>query len=183
MEGRLVLLLCLSWTGAAGLAFELGNGSLTLVMLDQQRLLRRAICRQFDAIIINTRVRTSLHNSWTRDYLKDATANEGFTGNVAACQAGDISSAFRKAIVHRTNFLRALCHLPAVDLDCEDSDKCQAAALMMAANNRLSHTPDSTWTCFSQDGRTAAGASNIGLGPSGLYAVDLYLDDPGACWG
>jgi uncharacterized protein YkwD len=161
--------------------FELGNGSLTPILLDQQRLSRRAICRQFDTIVVNSRVRTSLHSSWTRDYLKDINANEGFTGNVAACQAGDISNNFRDAVVRRTNYIRALCHLPAVDLDCEDSDKCQAAALIMAANNALSHFPDSSWTCFSQDGKEAAGASNIGLGPSGLYAVDLYIDDPGMC--
>ena len=150
----IVLVLCLCSTSAVLAPFELGNGSITPILLDQQRLSRRAICRQFDAIVVNSRVRTSLHSSWTREslhsswtryYLRDINANEGFTGNVAACQAGDISSNFRDAVVRRTNYIRALCHLPAVDLDCEDSDKCQAAALIMAANNDLSHFPDSSW--------------------------------------
>eukprot|EP00045_Choanoeca_perplexa_P017776 m.266446 g.266446 ORF g.266446 m.266446 type:complete len:520 (-) comp17629_c0_seq4:5530-7089(-) len=177
---HVLLLFCILQSVSTSM-YELGDSSrITPVLLDQERLSRRAICRQFDAIVINTRDRSSLHTSWTQDYLKDANANEGFTGNVAACQAGDISSSFRNAVVHRTNYIRALCHLPKVDLDCEDSDKCQAAALMMAANNRLSHFPETSWTCYSQDGKDAAGASNIGLGPSGLYAVDLYLDDPGS---
>ncbi|HMR74548.1 MAG TPA: hypothetical protein PKD61_05540, partial [Polyangiaceae bacterium] len=51
-------------------------------------------------------------------------------------------------------------------------------ALMMDANKKLSHTPPTSWTCYSASGAGAAGKSNIATTP-GVKAVDLYMADPG----
>jgi hypothetical protein len=48
----------------------------------------------------------------------------------------------------------------------------------MDANNSLSHNPPSSWTCYTADGATGAGASNISTTP-GVQGVDLYMVDPG----
>ena len=76
------------------------------------------------------------------------TASEGYaqnlawTGNVTTGVAGTTEAAFKDDVRRRVNFYRALTGLPA-DIVFNDtkSAKCQEAALMMAANNALSHTP------------------------------------------
>jgi hypothetical protein len=55
----------------------------------------------------------------------------------------------------------------------------QAAALMMSANNALSHLPPMTWLCYSLDGANGAKESNLSLGVFGVKAVDGYMDDFG----
>jgi hypothetical protein len=40
----------------------------------------------------------------------------------------------------------------------------------MYANNSLSHFPPNTWKCFSQEGYTAAGISNIALGSPSYHS-------------
>jgi hypothetical protein len=54
----------------------------------------------------------------------------------------------------------------------------QECALMMDANNMLSHSPPSSWACYNATGAGAAGKSNIAT-TAGVQAVDLYMTDPG----
>ncbi|RLB52353.1 MAG: hypothetical protein DRI90_22210, partial [Deltaproteobacteria bacterium] len=68
--------------------------------------------------------------------------------------------------------------LPSVTTDGTRDQKTQACALMMDANNQLSHSPPPSWTCYTSDGAEAAGKSNIATTP-GVAAVDLYMVDPG----
>jgi hypothetical protein len=49
---------------------------------------------------------------------------------------------------------------------------------MMDANNMLSHTPPTTWLCYTALGAMGASTSNISGGP-GVSSVDLYLIDTG----
>ncbi len=55
----------------------------------------------------------------------------------------------------------------------------QEAALMMSVNNSLSHEPPQSWTCYTSNGATVAGSSNIALGAAGPRAIALYIKDPG----
>jgi hypothetical protein len=59
------------------------------------------------------------------------------------------------------------------------NQKAQQAALMMSANNALSHNPPASWKCYTDQGREAAGNSNLALGAYGLDALRLYMQDPG----
>jgi hypothetical protein len=52
----------------------------------------------------------------------------------------------------------------------------QQCALMMRANNDLSHTPPTTWLCYTQAGADAAGSSNISGGQA-VSSVDAYMID------
>ena len=80
----------------------------------------------------------------------------------------------------RVNYYRALAGLPAdIVFNETKSAKCQKAALMMSANNALSHNPPSSWIYYSVDGKDAAAASNLALGYYGPAAVDGYMEDPG----
>lgn len=105
----------------------------------------------------------------------------GWTGSHASCNAGTTSSDFKNSVLARINYFRAMAGVPAnVTLDSSYNAKAQQAALMMSANNTLSHTPPASWNCYTADGRTAAESSNISLGHNGWDAVGGQMRDNGA---
>lgn len=55
----------------------------------------------------------------------------------------------------------------------------QDAALMMEANNALSHEPPLWWNCYTAEGREAAEKSNLALGIAGAGAIAGYMVDSG----
>jgi hypothetical protein len=108
-----------------------------------------------------------------------ADMNEGtWSGNVGSCTAGDISANGRENALKLVNLYRFLAELPAVTHDPTRNTLAQACALMMDANNTLSHTPPPSWTCYTAEGSQGAGNSNIASTP-GVMGVDLYIADPG----
>jgi hypothetical protein len=115
----------------------------------------------------------------TRWKADRADLSEGtWSGDVASCNAGDLSADARTNALRLVNLYRFLADLPAVTDDPMLDAGDQACALMMRANNMLSHMPPTTWTCYTQDGATAAGSSNISSGQA-VSSVDLYMADPG----
>ncbi|RZM35301.1 MAG: CAP domain-containing protein [Sphingomonas sp.] len=78
----------------------------------------------------------------------------------------------------KLNAIRALHQLPAVTYsEAEDAQEADSS-LMMAVNKQLSHTPPTSWTCYTASGATAAGASNLigGWGTGlGFDSEDSYL--------
>lgn len=102
-----------------------------------------------------------------------------WNGSVSGCNPGTVSSTISQEVLDTVNYFRSFNRLPAVTLDAADSSKAQQAALMMLANNQLSHVPPSTWTCYISVGAAAAGTSNLALGTNGPYAVFLYMQDSG----
>lgn len=101
-----------------------------------------------------------------------------WSGSVSGCVAGDVASPGRDNALKLVNLFRWMAGLPAVTLDSERNRKAQDCALMMHANGRLSHTPPTSWTCYTADGAEAAGRSNIAT-TAGVAAVDMYMQD----WG
>lgn len=115
-----------------------------------------------------------------RQYFLTGSNEPGWTGNVASCNPGTTSQIFRDAVVKRINYFRAMAGVPAqVSLLDGYNQKAQKAALMMSANNALSHNPPTSWKCYTDQGHEAAGNSNIALGAYGLEAITLYMKDPG----
>ncbi len=131
------------------------------------------------SLSVNPESKDSVTQLYKTVYLPDQTLDPGWTGSVAACNPGTITLAYRQATVRRVNYYRALCQLPAVSLDEDQSAKCQHAALIMSANRSLSHTPPNTWLCWTQDGYDAASHANLALGSCGPPAIGLYMDDYG----
>ena len=136
---------------------------------------------------------TSINNASMSDvnaeYWAKWGGNVGITsnwnGSISGCKAGSISTSAVYAQVQAVNFARRLNDLepiqPAV-LDGPNQAKAQKAALMMAANNALSHDPPTSWKCYTSDGATAAGYSDLALAYPSIkptQAVELYMDDKG----
>lgn len=106
-----------------------------------------------------------------------------WTGNEGRCRAGGISDRARRGALRSLNFVRALGGLEPVSFNATLSAKAQKAALIMEANDALSHFPDKSWRCWTRDGYRGAGKSNLGLSwpyttAGGL--VEQYMDDWGS---
>lgn len=106
-------------------------------------------------------------------------AELAWTGDAATCQPGEPSAIARTKAQTRLNYIRAIVGLPAVSFDSTLSAKAQAAALMMHAQGALNHFPDSSYACYTEAGRQAAGKSNLYLGRWGAAAIIGYVEDPG----
>jgi hypothetical protein len=108
-----------------------------------------------------------------------ADLSEGtWSGNVAACEVGDISPEGRANALKLINLYRWLADLPAVVTDPERDRQAQACSLMMEAEGELSHDPGTDWACYSEEGAEGASSSNISGGP-GVVSIDRYMVDQG----
>ncbi len=104
-----------------------------------------------------------------------------WTGSQISCNPGTTPQSQRDAILDRINYYRAMAGVPAaVTFSADLNERAQRAALMMSANNSLSHAPPSSWRCYSAEGANAAGNSNLLLGGAGPSGIDLYMHDFGA---
>lgn len=84
--------------------------------------------------------------------------------DIASCQPGQLSSQTTAAALASLNAIRALHRLPAVTYSQVDEAAAQQAALMQAANDQLSHTPPTSWKCYTSAGAAGSGSSNLYLG-------------------
>jgi hypothetical protein len=108
-----------------------------------------------------------------------ASLSEGmWTGSVDGCQVGETAAeALENA--HRLHTLyRFMAGLEPVEMTDEGNRLAQGCALLMAANGRISHTPDSSWTCFTEEAADTAGTSSLS-GGGVVSSVDGYMIDPG----
>lgn len=138
-----------------------------------------ALVASGQALAIDTTDREAVRLFYNRLYLEPPVPI-GWTGSHASGTAGATSAAFQASTLQRLNWYRAMAGLPAATtLSAEHSAKAQEAALMMSANNTLSHTPPSTWKFYSAAGAQAAGSSNLALGNIGPDAITAYMHDFG----
>jgi hypothetical protein len=113
-----------------------------------------------------------------------ATAVTGFSwnGNVNDCNPGTLSKDVLDKALIRVKYFRKVAGLPNDNIRMVASlnTKCQWDALMTKANNALSHSPLSTWKCYSEDGAEAARNGNIAMGASDVANMRLWMQDEGA---
>ena len=104
-----------------------------------------------------------------------------WTGSVGSCRAGSTDDLFKGDVLYRVQWFRAMAGVnPAISLNNESNRLAQEAALVMAAAGDLSHEPDSSWPCYSQDAYDGASQSNLSLGDFGVQSIDGYIEDPGS---
>lgn len=128
---------------------------------------------------IDTTNRDAVINAYNAEFNRSE-PDIGWTGSNSGCNAGTTSQAFRESMFDRINWYRAMGGVPAVVTeDQAKSTPAQEAALMMARTNQLSHSPDTSFLCYTEAGADIAGKSNLALGLSGLAAIDGYMFDPG----
>ncbi|MBL8603703.1 MAG: CAP domain-containing protein [Myxococcales bacterium] len=104
-----------------------------------------------------------------------------WTPGGTACGLGTLPEVTRLAALRLTNTFRWLAGLNPVVETPSDVTPTQACALMMERNGALSHTPPTSWTCYSPEGAQGAGSSNIvggrGFAISPWYSVQSWIDD------
>lgn len=103
-----------------------------------------------------------------------------WTGNTNDCDAGTTSHEFKEDVLARVKWFRAMAGVDSnITLNSESSRLAQEAALVMKANNDLSHEPSESWNCFSNDAFEGASRSNLSLGDYGVVSIDGYIEDYG----
>jgi uncharacterized protein YkwD len=126
----------------------------------------------------NRQAVVDLYNS---TYVPALAVVNDWNGSVGTCMPGTTSAAYADATITVVNYFRAMARLPAMLPRNPTKDaKSQRAALMMTANNALSHFPPTSWLCYSADGAEAAGRANLALGATGASAVTLFIQDAGS---
>jgi uncharacterized protein YkwD len=128
---------------------------------------------------VNIASREAVRSFYNSVYVSSDEVAMNSTADVPNCVSGNNATAFQEAVLRRINWFRTMAGVPAgVAFDTTFSAKSQKAALMMSAKGTLSHTPPTSWTCYTADGAEAAGKSNLALGPSGPDAITGYIWDP-----
>ncbi len=106
----------------------------------------------------------------------------GWTGDLSICDPGTVSSQFHDLVLRRINYFRGQAGLSTnIQFDQSKNQAAQEAALVMARERALSHTPLQDFPqnpCVTAAIETAASSSNLTLGSFGYDAIDrLILDD------
>jgi len=95
--------------------------------------------------------------------------------DLGKCIPGVLRNETKTAFLAAFNALRARHGLAPVRYNAAADRAAGEAAMMMAANEALSHDPPPSWKCWTADGADAAGSSNLLGGVSSPYLT--YEDD------
>lgn len=129
---------------------------------------------------VNPQNRAESLSFYQQNYVMTSIPATNWTGDHSTCNPGTTSAEFRAAILKRINYFRAMAGVPNdVVFSPTSNQKAQAAALMMSINRALSHTPPTSWLCYSDLGYSGASSANLYLGIYGWDAIDGYIMDPG----
>ena len=83
--------------------------------------------------------------------------------DIEQCISGDPTDDEKQKVLARINYIRAIHYLMPVEYD-EDGDEMTAeCSLVIAANEQLSHQPESSWECYSEEAYNGCDSSNISL--------------------
>ena len=131
---------------------------------------------------LDTSSRAAVQTSYNGSLTPSATVPMNWTGSINGCVAGATAQAYQDAVALRVNWFRSMAGVPpGITLNATFGGKDQQAALMFSANNALSHSPPSNWTCYTADAATAAGSSNICIGFfNDPGCIALYMQDFGS---
>jgi hypothetical protein len=124
--------------------------------------------------------RAAVRESYLEDFVPLLGVPTGWTGNELDCVAGAPSVASRAATVAAINWYRDVVGVAAVAENPTRSTEAQAAALLMEANNALSHAPPMGWQCWTSQGDTAAEQSNLATGSTGPRSIQTQVYEPGS---
>ncbi len=98
-----------------------------------------------------------------------------------SCLPGKVSDSANQRFINVLNYLRRQAGVyDNCFLDDDLNEMAQHASLMMKARETISHSPDSTWKCYSWKGKKAANSSNLSYGHAGTSALLGQMQDNGA---
>lgn len=131
---------------------------------------------------VNTADRTAVERAFLDRFAEPLATPQGWSTTGAECDPGTIPADNQAAALEAVNYARALTGLDPVTFDPALSAKAQQAALMMMRNDAMNHYPDSTWTCYTEDGAWAASHANLARSfpaPNVGDWIEMYLRDSG----
>lgn len=105
-----------------------------------------------------------------RVFIRHAAALYEQQPDIKSCQPGKLAEAEKLRVLDTVNAIRVLHGLEAVRYDEGAQDGVMQIALMMAANEQVSHAPLPSWACYTQDGYDTAQVSNLSGGFSPYLA-------------
>lgn len=129
---------------------------------------------------INTMDRAQVAATYRAAVKDNLGLSASWTGSASECRAGSASDTYDAATIESINWFRRMSGLDVVTEDSTASREAQHAALMMHAQNTLSHYPTASWRCHTETGAAAAAESNLTLGVVGPRGVIGQIEDPGA---
>ncbi len=133
-----------------------------------------------DEPFVNLQDRQTSLDLYRTVYAPTTDVQVAWSGAYDSCDAGETSSEYKAAVLSRVNYFRAMAGVPAnIVFSPQYNNMAQDAALMMSRNATLDHNPPSTWACYTEDGATAAGLSNISIGYHGIDAVTSQMAEYG----
>lgn len=132
-----------------------------------------------DALSVDINSRESVRAFYNTYYTASDAAIGWVGGDIAACNEGDTSQAFKDDTLLRVNWFRVMAGLPEVTWNPTWADDCQKAALVQSRNNMLDHRPSSTCECWTVVASNAAHRSNLSAGSIGYDAVANQMRDQG----
>ncbi|GAK57787.1 SCP-like extracellular [Candidatus Vecturithrix granuli] len=140
------------------------------------------ITRATRALSVNPQNWQASRDLYYSHYVGSEGVAMGWTGNHVSCTAGTTTQAFKDVMLLELNYFRAMAGIPAgVTFFNEYNNKDQQTALMISVNGQLSHDPDSSWTCYTEEGKEGAGKSNIRMGyPTLTHNIAGYMKDKGS---
>lgn len=129
---------------------------------------------------INNTNRAQVAASYRSAIEANMNLSPGWTGSTRGCAAGTSTATYDAATVEAINWFRSMAGLNPVVEDAQQSAAAQRAALMMHAQQTLSHYPSPDWNCYSQAGATTAGLSNLTYNITGPRSILGQIEDAGA---
>ncbi|MCU0443231.1 MAG: CAP domain-containing protein [Bacteroidia bacterium] len=129
----------------------------------------------------NSNARALAKQDYETMFIGTVVPNFSWNGNTATCDAGTLNQEVLNKALTRLHYFRKAAGLSTNNILFIDSlnAKSQQAALMMKANNALSHFPPTSWSCYTQAGADAARNGNIAFGASDVNNIDLWIEDEG----
>ncbi len=118
-----------------------------------------------------------IYKKWAPIEVPDSTFVEA-PSVTAPYATGKLSDAYLKSGVEFLNLMRYLAGLPEVQLDDELNDLAQHGAVLMAANDELSHFPTKPADmddAFYEKGYQAAGESNLSMYSDSVGDLEEYM--------
>ncbi len=122
------------------------------------------------------RTQAEVCDAWAMGHVENSV--EPWTAGPSMCDPGTMDPAAMDDTLRRIAMFRWLAGLGPVDHDASRHSELMECAHMMSVNNALSHSPPTSWTCYTSGGASAAGRSNIALGyRTPGSAIDGYMSD------
>lgn len=138
---------------------------------------------------INTDDRAAVVSAYQAQLAPLLLVPTGWDGSLEECRAGNPSAQSQQAVLGAVNYMRAMAGLAPVRLSDKLSKRSQDTALIMAANDIITHDLPKNVRCWSKDGYLGAKNGNLALGygwPAGSLAtvtgpraVVSYMNDVG----